>query len=91
MKTKFSKILKTAAVGTFFIALLMNVKLSLTDPFLTVSNDALAQSSSSSSSGYSCSVEVICDDGGSISCTGTEDCHRWSGRSVTCDGKTTWC
>lgn len=50
MNTKFNKIVKTAAVGIFFMALLMNVKVSLTDPFVSVSNDALAQTSSSSSS-----------------------------------------
>ncbi|WP_339878757.1 hypothetical protein [uncultured Algoriphagus sp.] len=50
MNTKFNKIVKTAAMGIFFMALLMNVKVSLTDPFVSISNDALAQSSSSSSS-----------------------------------------
>jgi hypothetical protein len=47
MNTKFNKIVKTAAVGIFFIALFFNVKLSLTDPFVSLSNDALAQSNSS--------------------------------------------
>jgi len=50
MNTKLKKIAKTVAVGIFFLALFLNVKLSLTDPFVTLSNDALAQSSSSSSS-----------------------------------------
>ena len=50
MYTKLSKIAKTVAVGIFFMALLMNVKVSLTDPFVTVNNDVLAQTSSSSSS-----------------------------------------
>ncbi len=47
MKTKFNKIAKTAAVGIFFMALFFNVKVSLEDPFVTISNDALAQTSSS--------------------------------------------
>ncbi|PZX48680.1 hypothetical protein [Algoriphagus chordae] len=51
MNTKLNRLVKTAAIGIFFMALLMNVKLSLTDPFLTISNDALAQTSSSSSGG----------------------------------------
>ncbi len=46
MNEKLSKITKTAAVGIFFMALLLNVKVSLTDPFVTISNDAVAQSSS---------------------------------------------
>ncbi len=54
MKTRFNKIVKTAAVGIFFMALLMNVKVSLTDPFVSLSNDALAQTSSSSSSTTYC-------------------------------------
>lgn len=54
MNTKFNKIAKTAAVGIFFMALLMNVKVSLTDPFVTISNDALAQSTSSNSYGGVC-------------------------------------
>jgi len=49
MNTKLKKIAKTAAVGIFFMALLMNVKVSLTDPFVSINNDAFAQSSSSSS------------------------------------------
>ncbi|MEB2782490.1 hypothetical protein U3A58_19025 [Algoriphagus sp. C2-6-M1] len=47
MNTKFNKLVKTAAVGIFFMALLLNVKLSLTDPFINMDNAALAQSSSS--------------------------------------------
>lgn len=53
MNTKFNKIAKTAAVGIFFMALMMNVKVSLTDPFVFLSNDALAQTTSSSSSSSS--------------------------------------
>ncbi|REG78473.1 hypothetical protein C8N25_1336 [Algoriphagus antarcticus] len=48
MNTKLKKIAKTAAVGIFFMALLMNVKVSLTDPFLTISNEVVAQTNSSS-------------------------------------------
>ncbi|REG78476.1 hypothetical protein C8N25_1339 [Algoriphagus antarcticus] len=54
MNTKLKKIAKTAAIGIFFMALFLNVKLSLTDPFVTISNDALAQTSSSSSSCSTC-------------------------------------
>jgi len=41
--------------------------------------------------GYSCSVSVICDDGGSVSCTGVEKCERWSPFWVRCDGIETRC
>ncbi|WP_192348901.1 hypothetical protein [Algoriphagus sp. Y33] len=54
MNTKLNKIVKMAAVGIFFMALLMNVKLSLTDPFINMDNDALAQSSSSGTGQNSC-------------------------------------
>lgn len=47
MNKKLNKIAKTAAVGIFFMALFLNVKLSLTDPFVTISNDVIAQSNSS--------------------------------------------
>jgi len=45
----------------------------------------------SNESGYSCSVSVICSDGGSVSCTGTNNCSRWSPHWVSCDGKYTYC
>ena len=47
MKLNFNKIAKIGAAGIFFMALLMNVKVSLTDPFVNIENAALAQSSSS--------------------------------------------
>ncbi|MEP0713789.1 MAG: hypothetical protein ABJ333_15545 [Algoriphagus sp.] len=50
MNTNLKKIVKTAAVGIFFMALFLNVKLSLTDPFINIDNAAIAQTTSSSSS-----------------------------------------
>ncbi|REG78471.1 hypothetical protein [Algoriphagus antarcticus] len=49
MNTKLKKIAKTAAVGIFFMALFLNVKLSLNDPFVAISNDVMAQSNTSGS------------------------------------------
>ncbi len=46
MNTKFNKIVKTAAVGIFFIALFFNVKVSLENPFIRIDNAVLAQTSS---------------------------------------------
>jgi hypothetical protein len=64
MNTNLKKIVKTAAVGIFFMALLMNVKVSLTDPFISISNEVIAQTTSSSSSSSSSgpTVNVPCDD-----------------------------
>jgi len=43
MKAKLNQIAKWTAVGIFFIAMLINVKVSLTDPFLTINNELIAQ------------------------------------------------
>lgn len=91
MKIKINRILKISAISVFFIALLMNVKLTLTDPFVTISNDALAQSTSSSSNEDGCNSKTTCSDGGSIGCHGDETCSVVKGFSVTCDGRTTSC
>jgi len=47
MKSKFNKIAKTIAVGIFFMALFLNVKFSLENPFLDLNSAVLAQSNSS--------------------------------------------
>ena len=45
--------------------------------------------------GYSCTVTVVCSDGGSVSCTGIDKiqgCQRNADSGyVVCDGATTWC
>lgn len=81
MKTKFNKITKIAAVGIFFLALMMNVKVSLTDPFLRISNDAIAQTSSSSSGGGSTDpipcTQVCMDDPTGTCSFPTQDENGW--------------
>ena len=70
MNTKFNKIVKTAAVGIFFMALLMNVKVSLTDPFVTINNDVFAQYNISSGSGEVKCYRILQGfDGQSVSCS----------------------
>ncbi|REG78468.1 hypothetical protein [Algoriphagus antarcticus] len=66
MNTKLKKIARTAAVGIFFIALFLNVKLSLTDPFINIDNAAIAQTSSLNIQCYSI-LEGF--DGQSVACS----------------------
>lgn len=43
-------------------------------------------------SGYSCTVTLMCLDGGSVSCTGNQKCYRSSYYGyVKCDGNKTYC
>ncbi len=48
MRAKLSKIAKFIAVGIFFMTWFFNVKMSLEDPFIQISNLVLAQNSYSS-------------------------------------------
>lgn len=68
MTREIRKFIKFSALGLFFMALFFNIKISLTDPFNYSSGEVIAQTSSSSSSsgGYSCFAEIICDDGGKL-------------------------
>lgn len=78
MKLNFKKIGKYLAVAIFFMALYFNVKVSLDDPFISLSNDALAQttSSSSSSSTKPLTVEDMCKRDPATMCTfNTEDAN----------------
>lgn len=89
MNTKFNKIVKTAAVGVFFMALFMNVKLSLTDPFVSINNDALAQSSSSGSGPQTCYKTITDMESSSVlfcgSCTMVQNSTKaWTSGSSTC-------
>ncbi len=61
MKLKIQKIAKALAIGVFFMALFLNIKISLEDPFIRMDSAALAQTSSTS---YVCcpSVGSICID-----------------------------
>ena len=60
MTTKVNKLVKLAAVGLFLIALAINVKVTLDDPFTVISEEAAAQvttDSNTTSSGFnSCNV-----------------------------------
>ena len=106
MKTKFKNKLRYVAAGIFLLGLIANVSLSLTDPFVHVGADLLAQaSSSSSSSGTSgtgqvelCSATVSCSPHplpASVSCKGYD--RRFSCIAnqlqlfVECDGNRSYC
>jgi hypothetical protein len=67
MKTKVHKIAKTIAVGIFFMALFLNVKLSLEDPFIQLSSEVIAQTSSSNGIPPTCQSECKNDPEGSCS------------------------
>ena len=55
MKSAFEKKLNYIAAGIFLIGLIVNVSLSLTDPFIFVDTDILSRVSGSSDSGSSSS------------------------------------
>ena len=65
MKTKFKNKLRYIAAGIFMMGLVANVSLSLTDPFVHVGTDLLAQTSGNSSGSgtgnESCPVNTNCD------------------------------
>jgi len=54
MKKSLKKIIKITSFGIFFLALFLNLKISLENPYVQFSNAALAQTSSSSSSSGDC-------------------------------------
>lgn len=64
MKQKTYRIAKIIAVGIFFIALFMNIHISLTSPFLNISNDVFANSSSSSDHPIPCERKCESDPTG---------------------------
>lgn len=61
MKLKLNKIAKALAIGVFFMALFLNIKISLENPFIRMDSAALAQTSSN---GYVCcpSINSYCVD-----------------------------
>ncbi|MBN3584346.1 hypothetical protein JYB64_18270 [Algoriphagus aestuarii] len=79
MNSNLKKIGKYLAVAIFFMALYFNVKVSLDDPFISLSNDALAQSTSSSSSSSSdkpITTQDVCKRDPNTMCTyNTEDAN----------------
>jgi hypothetical protein len=64
MKSFIKKIAKPIAIGVFFMALFFNVKVSLEDPFLQISDEVHANTSSSSSG----DVAWICCQSNSSGC-----------------------
>jgi|GEM_PF-1636429 len=63
MKKSLKKIIKITSFGIFFLALFLNLKISLENPYVQFSNAALAQtwsSSSSSSSSCSSTYQILC-------------------------------
>lgn len=63
MKTKVNKLVKITVTGLFLIALVINIKVTLDDPFVMLSKDAIAQSSSASTSSSSSSSGKVRTDG----------------------------
>ena len=89
MKTKFKNKLRYVAAGIFMLGLVANVSLSLTDPFVHVGADLLAQTSSSSISdscngcppGFAC-VDGVCvqkEKATRTSCNTSEYCGIFVG------------
>ncbi|WP_150450791.1 hypothetical protein [Arenibacter lacus] len=62
MNTKLRKLAKLAAAGLFLVALVINVKVTLDEPFRLVSDRALAQAGGTTGELESCWVrtEVSC-------------------------------
>lgn len=73
MKTKLSKIAKTVCVGIFFIALLLNVRFTLEDPFLQLSPAVIAQTTSSGTGENVCWDTITGADGVQTRYCGTCD------------------
>ena len=88
MKTKIEKGSKYLAAGIFFIALVLNMKITLDDPFILMSEAVVAQTTSTSSSTNSgtapCHTEFIL--GGQVfPCgNGYEEGEVWG--SMWCEG-----
>ena len=64
MKTKFKNKLRYIAAGIFMLGLVANVSLSLTDPFVHVGAELLAQTGSSNSSGDSAGYQYKTETSG---------------------------
>ena len=81
MKTKFKNKLRYVAAGIFLLGLIANVSLSLTDPFVHVGADLLAQESSCTKTGrWGEVVEVMrppsihCSSTGQLCCDVSGNC-----------------
>ena len=72
MKTKFKNKLRYVAAGIFLLGLMANVSLSLTDPFVHVGAELLAQATSGTNSGTNdgCETIVTATDLETITCGG---------------------
>lgn len=69
MNPNFKKPVKVLAISVFFLALFLNIRVSLQNPFIRMDNAALAQTSSSSSSGNPIATEDVCKRDPSTMCT----------------------
>ena len=85
MKTKWKNKLRYIAAGVFLLGLIANVSLSLTDPFVHVGADLLAQTGSNSSTTGQC---IRCDNIDDVDCqtvwVGNVP-HKFYGPSHPCD------
>ena len=94
MKTKWKNKLRYIAAGVFLLGLIANVSLSLTDPFVHVGADLLAQTGSSNSSSSSgtgqvelCSASVTCTPQpipSSVSCKGYDPDYTCKSNQLFC-------
>ena len=69
MKTKIEKGLKYLAAGLFFIALVLNMKITLEDPFIMLSDTVVAQTTSTTTSSMTSTGKTkTCRE---VGCSGT--------------------
>ena len=92
MKTKIGKWLKYLAASIFLLALAVNVKVTLDDPFVMMSEAVIAQTTSSSTTGTTASTTTTTSTttsggGDKVLCEATVDCDSVGGDgSVKCYG-----
>lgn len=88
MNEKIRKMIKTSAIAVFFLGLLLNIKLSISDPFLSINNQAIAQTTSSSPP-ITCDTQCIRDPDGicSFICI---DANGWHQMNSCLGGTKRW-
>ena len=93
MKKKFLKIaLAMVVVATGSYGSYKAYRMCATEKYSDLILANIEALSNDGESGYSCTVTLICLDGGNVSCTGIQKCYRSSYYGyVKCDGKKTYC
>ena len=97
MKTKFKNKLRYLAAGIFMIGLIANVSLSLTDPFVFIGTDLLAQTSSGTTGQPALCIETFIFESGKREIRGDKIMRDQPGSDIhegyvqTCEGSGTGC